>query len=115
MQSWLHWILTLSKRSLPTCVQEQQLSSSKRTRRVLAQSMRLSHAVEDRFGVRRRNSEPSETLDTEGGYMSNASFFDPTRDRFRSGLAELAGKWGWYFALGVFLVILGVIAAGMAV
>lgn len=47
--------------------------------------------------------------------MSNASFYDLARDRFRSGLAELAGKWGWYFALGAFLVILGVIASGMAV
>ena len=47
--------------------------------------------------------------------MSNASFYDLARDRFRSGLAELAGKWGWYFALGAFLVILGVIASGMGV
>jgi uncharacterized membrane protein HdeD (DUF308 family) len=47
--------------------------------------------------------------------MSNASFFDSARDRFRSGLTEVGAKWGWYFALGVFLVVLGVIAAGMAV
>src|SRR5215510_3813988 len=47
--------------------------------------------------------------------MSNESFFDLARDRFRGGLAELAGKWGWYFALGTFLVILGFIASGMAV
>lgn len=47
--------------------------------------------------------------------MSNASFFDSARDRFRSGLTELSAKWGWYFALGIFLVVLGVIAAGMAV
>src|SRR5215472_15554601 len=47
--------------------------------------------------------------------MSHANFYDLARDRVRSGLAELAGKWGWYFALGVFLVILGFIAAGMAV
>jgi uncharacterized membrane protein HdeD (DUF308 family) len=47
--------------------------------------------------------------------MSNASFFDLARDRFRGGLAELAGKWGWYFALGVFLTVLGFIASGMAV
>jgi uncharacterized membrane protein HdeD (DUF308 family) len=47
--------------------------------------------------------------------MSNESFFDLTRDRVRGGLAELTGKWGWYFALGVFLVILGSIASGMAV
>jgi uncharacterized membrane protein HdeD (DUF308 family) len=30
-------------------------------------------------------------------------------------LAELSGKWGWYLALGVFLVILGFIASGAAV
>jgi uncharacterized membrane protein HdeD (DUF308 family) len=47
--------------------------------------------------------------------MSNASFFDLSRDRARGGLAELTGKWGWYFALGVFLVILGFVAIGNAV
>ena len=47
--------------------------------------------------------------------MSNVSFFDSARDRMRSGLAELAGNWGWYFALGAFLTILGIIAAGSAV
>jgi uncharacterized membrane protein HdeD (DUF308 family) len=47
--------------------------------------------------------------------MSHANFYDPSRDRVRSGFAELAGKWGWYLALGVFLVILGFIAAGKAV
>src|SRR5262245_21710279 len=46
--------------------------------------------------------------------MSKASFFDLARERFRGGLAELVGKWGWYFALGVFLVVLGLIASGMA-
>jgi uncharacterized membrane protein HdeD (DUF308 family) len=45
----------------------------------------------------------------------NAGFFDSARDHFRNGLAELAGKWGWYFALGAFLTVLGFIAAGMAV
>jgi uncharacterized membrane protein HdeD (DUF308 family) len=47
--------------------------------------------------------------------MSNASFFDHARNRFRTGFVELQEKWGWYFALGVFLTILGVIACGMAV
>jgi uncharacterized membrane protein HdeD (DUF308 family) len=47
--------------------------------------------------------------------MNNTSFFDLARHHFRSGLAELDQKWGWYFALGAFLVILGVIAAGAAV
>ena len=47
--------------------------------------------------------------------MSNASFFDIARNRFRTGLAEVDRKWGWYFALGVFLVVLGAVASGMAV
>jgi uncharacterized membrane protein HdeD (DUF308 family) len=47
--------------------------------------------------------------------MNNASFFDMARSRFRSGLAEIDRKRGWYFALGVFLIVLGLIAAGMAV
>jgi len=45
--------------------------------------------------------------------MSNANVVYP--DRFRVGLAELAGKWGWCLALGVFLIALGFIASGMAV
>ena len=47
--------------------------------------------------------------------MSNANVSNPTQDRFRVGLAELAGKWGWCLALGVFLIALGFIASGMAV
>src|SRR5262245_55142732 len=47
--------------------------------------------------------------------MRNAGFFDMTRNRFRTGLAELDRKWGWYFALGVFLIVLGAIAGGSAV
>src|SRR5215510_3671847 len=47
--------------------------------------------------------------------MSNASFFDAARSRFRTGLAEVDRKWGWYLALGIFLTVLGVIASGMAV
>jgi len=47
--------------------------------------------------------------------MSNASFFDMARSRFRTGLAEIHRKWGWYFALGVFLIILGTIASGRAI
>jgi uncharacterized membrane protein HdeD (DUF308 family) len=46
--------------------------------------------------------------------MSNASFFDMARERFRGGLAEFSRKWGWYLALGVCLVILGILAGGMA-
>ena len=44
-----------------------------------------------------------------------AGFFDSPRDHLRSGLGEMAGKWGWYFALGAFLTVLGFIAAGSAV
>jgi uncharacterized membrane protein HdeD (DUF308 family) len=47
--------------------------------------------------------------------MSNVSFFDHARNRFRAGLAEIDHKRGWYFALGVLLVILGFVAAGSAV
>jgi len=47
--------------------------------------------------------------------MSNVNFFDLARNRFRTGLAELDKKWGWYFALGVLLVVLGSIASATAV
>jgi len=47
--------------------------------------------------------------------MSNAGFFDAARNRFRTGLAEIDRKWGWYLALGAFLIVLGVIASGAAV
>ena len=47
--------------------------------------------------------------------MSSASFFDAARNRFRTELTEIDRKWGWYFALGAFLILLGVIASGMAV
>src|SRR5262249_4989040 len=32
----------------------------------------------------------------------------------RTGLMEVDRKWGWYFALGLFLTVLGVIASAMA-
>ena len=47
--------------------------------------------------------------------MYNSSIFDLARSNFRAGLAEISRKWGWYLALGVFLIILGWVAAGMAV
>jgi aquaporin Z len=47
--------------------------------------------------------------------MSNASFFDMARNRFRTELAEIDRNWGWYFALGVLLIVLGGIAGGMTV
>ena len=47
--------------------------------------------------------------------MNHASFFDEARSRFRAGFAELDRKRWWYFALGVFLVVLGAIADYMAI
>jgi uncharacterized membrane protein HdeD (DUF308 family) len=47
--------------------------------------------------------------------MSNANFFDLVRTRFHAELAELDHKRGWFIALGVFLIILGVVATGAAV
>ena len=47
--------------------------------------------------------------------MSNANFFDTARVRFRGGLADIDRKWGWYFALGALLIVLGTVATGMAV
>ena len=34
---------------------------------------------------------------------------------FLIGLAELSHRWGWYFALGILLMILGALAAGSAI
>jgi uncharacterized membrane protein HdeD (DUF308 family) len=47
--------------------------------------------------------------------MTNGSFFDTARSRFRAELASVDRKWGWYFALGVFLILLGSIASAIAV
>jgi uncharacterized membrane protein HdeD (DUF308 family) len=47
--------------------------------------------------------------------MSNASFFDNAPNRFQTGFAEVHRKWGWYFALGIFLIVLGLIAPEIAV
>jgi uncharacterized membrane protein HdeD (DUF308 family) len=47
--------------------------------------------------------------------MREAGFFDMARSRFRSGLAEVDRKRWWYFALGVFLIILGAAACTMAI
>jgi uncharacterized membrane protein HdeD (DUF308 family) len=47
--------------------------------------------------------------------MNNLSFFDLARHRYRAALAEVDQKWGWYLALGIFLILLGIIASGMAV
>jgi uncharacterized membrane protein HdeD (DUF308 family) len=47
--------------------------------------------------------------------MREANFFDIARSRFRSGLAEVDRRRGWYFALGVFLIVLGLAASAMAI
>jgi len=47
--------------------------------------------------------------------MSNVSFFDLERDRLRTTMAEFGHRWGWYFALGTFLVILGTVITGTTV
>jgi uncharacterized membrane protein HdeD (DUF308 family) len=36
------------------------------------------------------------------------------RDRFRAGLEELGHRWGWYLALGIALIVLGLIAVSDA-
>jgi uncharacterized membrane protein HdeD (DUF308 family) len=46
---------------------------------------------------------------------NNPSFFDAARTRFRSGVADLDRKWGWYLVLGSLLVVLGAMASGIAV
>jgi uncharacterized membrane protein HdeD (DUF308 family) len=47
--------------------------------------------------------------------MSKKVFFDTARNHFRYALAEADQKRGWYFALGVFLIVLGSVACSMAV
>jgi uncharacterized membrane protein HdeD (DUF308 family) len=45
--------------------------------------------------------------------MSNIGFID-LRDRFQAGIEEIRHKWGWYLALGVVLIALGVAAVSYA-
>src|SRR5215468_9174473 len=47
--------------------------------------------------------------------MRNENFFNVVRTRFRSDLAELDHKRGWFIGLGIFLIVLGVVAIGAAV
>src|SRR5215831_14868113 len=47
--------------------------------------------------------------------MRNENFFNVVRTRFRSDLAELDHKRGWFIGLGIFLVVLGIVAVGAAV
>jgi uncharacterized membrane protein HdeD (DUF308 family) len=45
--------------------------------------------------------------------MRNVGYFD-ARSRFGAGIEELGTKWGWYFALGTVLIVLGAVAASFA-
>jgi uncharacterized membrane protein HdeD (DUF308 family) len=47
--------------------------------------------------------------------MRNENFFNVVRTRFRSDLAELDHKRGWFIGLGIFLIVLGGVAIGAAV
>src|SRR5215468_6058387 len=47
--------------------------------------------------------------------MRNENFFSLVRARFQTDLAELDHKRGWFIGLGVFLIVLGFLAAGAAV
>jgi uncharacterized membrane protein HdeD (DUF308 family) len=47
--------------------------------------------------------------------MRNSNFLNLARTRFQADLAELDHKRGWFIGLGVFLIVLGIIAAGAAV
>jgi uncharacterized membrane protein HdeD (DUF308 family) len=49
----------------------------------------------------------------KGRDMRNEGYFD-IRTRVQSGIEELSQRWGWYFALGAVLLILGVFAASYA-
>src|SRR5262245_8580147 len=46
---------------------------------------------------------------------NNPGFFDAARTGFRSGIADLDRKWGWYLLLGSLLVILGAMASAIAI
>ena len=47
--------------------------------------------------------------------MSNSNFLNLVRTRFQADVAELDQKRGWFIGLGVFLIVLGIIATGAAV
>ena len=36
----------------------------------------------------------------------------PQADMFRVGLENLKKNWGWYLALGILLIVLGMVAIG---
>jgi uncharacterized membrane protein HdeD (DUF308 family) len=45
--------------------------------------------------------------------MSNIGILN-LQDRFRAGIDEISHRWGWYFALGVLLSVLGVVLSSYA-
>jgi uncharacterized membrane protein HdeD (DUF308 family) len=47
--------------------------------------------------------------------MSNSNFLNLVRTRFQTELAELDRKRGWFIGLGIFLIVLGIVAGGAAV
>jgi uncharacterized membrane protein HdeD (DUF308 family) len=47
--------------------------------------------------------------------MRNSNFMNLVRTRFQADVAELDRKRGWFIGLGIFLIILGIIAGGAAV
>ena len=47
--------------------------------------------------------------------MRNSNFMNSVRNRFQADVAELDRKRGWFIGLGIFLIILGIIAGGAAV
>jgi uncharacterized membrane protein HdeD (DUF308 family) len=48
-------------------------------------------------------------------HIRNADPFDSFRRGITTRVEEFGRRWGWYFALGVFLFALGVMATGMSV
>jgi uncharacterized membrane protein HdeD (DUF308 family) len=62
---------------------------------------------------RTSTNKPKETKETD---VSNIGFFDSSRHNSLLGrIEEFGHRWGWYFALGVFLIALGALAAATAV
>src|SRR5215469_3662275 len=44
----------------------------------------------------------------EGEHMESTGL--NIRDRFHAGFEELGHRWGWYLALGIVLIVLGLVA-----
>jgi uncharacterized membrane protein HdeD (DUF308 family) len=48
-------------------------------------------------------------------YMSNGGSSNFGRERLAAGITERAHKWGWYLALGIFLIFLGASATASSI